>query len=113
LRAKRRSAGCNFLDGTEFDLQADATPENTDKTFAVFENFGRFQKDIAPLPLQPMIQPTFSLGMGFALQLHGPQAFQFPRRVPLFHFPALPDGSKAGGDFFVVQPFRRAAQAVG
>ena len=81
-------------------------PKTTAKTSAVLEGFW-------PPPLQPVIQPPFSLGMGFALQLLGLHPLQLPRLVLPFHFPALPDGSKTGGDFVVVQPFLCGAQAVG
>ena len=60
-----------------------------------------------------MIQPSFSCDLRLPLKLDGPQPFQFQRHVPLFHFPALPYGSKTGGDFLLIQPFRRCAQAVG
>jgi hypothetical protein len=49
----------------------------------------------------------------FLFQLFGALAFQLARLVPLLHVPALSDGGKPGGDFLVIQSFRRPAQAVG
>jgi hypothetical protein len=52
-------------------------------------------------------------GAGLAFQLLSLHPLGFSRLVLSFHFPALPDGRKSGGDFFVVQPFRCGAQAFG
>jgi hypothetical protein len=60
-----------------------------------------------------MIQPPIPKGASLALQLLGLHPLDLPRLVLPFHFPALPYGCETGGDFFVVQPFRCSAQAVG
>ncbi len=53
------------------------------------------------------------LRLAFLLQLFGMQTLVLLDHMFLIHFPALPYGSKTAGDFFVVQPLRRGAQAFG